>query len=204
MDDAQRGVVSPDGSRIAYLPKPASSRELWVMDSDGANSRRVVSPETRGQQVSMPARIEPWAWSPNGKRLAYIEHHFVAGPDPVGPTVSLGTIDPNGGSPTVVLDDSRIGAALWWAPDGRIFSPTARTLPSKQNNYGVYSIEVDERTGKAAGTPQPITQAEGGISRLSGTADGSGLFSGERTHRLRYSSPKSMRGAIDGKSPAAA
>jgi DNA-binding winged helix-turn-helix (wHTH) protein/Tol biopolymer transport system component len=175
MDDAAAGVVSPDGTRIAYLPNPALSNELWVMDSDGANSRKVVSAATRYHQVSMPGKIYPLVWSPNGNRLAYVEHHFVAGPDPVGPTFSLQTIGRNGDSPTVVLDDPRIGPALWWTPDGRILFAYREDPAGKQNNYGVYSIRIDERTGKATGSPQPITQAEGGISGLSATADGKRL-----------------------------
>ncbi len=175
MDDAARGTVSPDGSRIAYLPRPAVSNELWVMDADGTNSRKVVSAATRGEQVAMPSRIFNFAWSPNGKRLAYIELHFVAGPTPVGPTSSLQTIDLEGGSTTDVLDDSRIGQSLWWAPDGRILFAYREDPAGKRNNYGVYSIRVDERTGKVAGTPQAITQAEGGISGLSTTADGKRL-----------------------------
>jgi len=175
MDDAAAGVVSPDGSRIAYLPRPALSNELWVMDSDGANARKVVSATTRGQQVSMPSRIYPLVWSPNGNRLAYIEQHFVAGPTPVEPTYSLQTIDSNGGSPTVVLDDPRITQALWWAPDGRILFAYREDAAGKQNNYGVYFVRVDERTGKADGPPQPITHGEGGISGLSTTADGKRL-----------------------------
>ena len=175
MDDAVRAVVSPDGSRIAYLPRPSQSNELLVMDSDGANSRKVVSATTRGQQVSMPSRIFNSAWSPNGKRLAYLEMHFVAGPDPVAPIFSLQTIDLNGGSPTVVLDDPRVGTALWWAPDGRILLAYREDPAGRQNNFGVYSIRVDERTGKAAGPLQPITQAEGGIGGFSATADGKRL-----------------------------
>jgi Tol biopolymer transport system component len=40
---------------------------------------------------------------------------------------------------------------------------------------GVYSIRVDERTGKAVGPLQPITLAEGGIGELNATADGKRL-----------------------------
>jgi dipeptidyl aminopeptidase/acylaminoacyl peptidase len=68
-----------------------------------------------------------------------------------------------------------MGPALWWAPDGRILFAYCEDPAGKQNNYGVYSIQVDERTGKAAGPPQPITQGEGGISALSATADGKRL-----------------------------
>lgn len=175
MDDAVRAVLSPDGSRIAYLPRPSQSSELWVMDSDGANARKVVSATTSGQQVSMPSRIFNSAWSPNGKRLAYLEMHFIAGPDPVAPVFSLQTIDLNGGSSTVVLDDPRVGTALWWAPDGRILLAYREDPAGRQNNFGVYSIRVDERTGKAAGPLQPMTQAEGGIGGFSATPDGKRL-----------------------------
>ena len=176
MEDAVRAVVSPDGSRIAYLPRPSQSNELWVMDSDGGNSRKVVSAATHGQQVSMPSRIFNSAWSPNGKRLAYLEQHFIAGPDPVRPIFSLQTIDLNGGNPTVVLEDPRIGTALWWTPDGRILLAYREDPAGRQNNFGVYSIRVDERTGRAVGTPQPISQAEGGIGGFSATADGKRLI----------------------------
>ena len=79
------------------------------------------------------------------------------------PYHSLCIIGPNGEGATVVLDDPRIGEALWWAPDGRILFSYREDPASRQDHYGVYSIRVDERTGKATGPPQPITQAEGSI-----------------------------------------
>ena len=85
------------------------------------------------------------------------------------------TIDPNGGGPSEVLNDSRVGPALWWVPDGRILFAYREDPASKKDNFGVYSIRIDDRTGKAAGPPQPITQAEGALSGLSATADGKRL-----------------------------
>jgi DNA-binding winged helix-turn-helix (wHTH) protein/Tol biopolymer transport system component len=175
MDDAAGGSVSPDGSRIAYLPGPKLSSELWIMDADGANSRKVVSAGKLEHSGSVASYIYPVIWSPGAKRLAYIERHVVAGPDPVEPTVALLTIDPKGGEPIAVLNDSRLGPALWWAPDGRILFAYREDPAGKQNNFGVYAIRIDERTGKAAGPPQPLTQAEGGIEGLSATADGKRL-----------------------------
>lgn len=181
MKNAEAGYVSPDGSRIAYLPMPnvnevwmPNTSELWMMDSDGANPRRVVSVGEK-KYVEYPNWISPVAWSPTGQHLAYIENHFVAGPSSVQPTHSLWIIGPNGEGATVVLDDPRIGEALWWAPDGRILFSYREDLASSQDNYGVYSIHVDERTGKGSGPPQPITQAEGRIRGMSGTADGKRL-----------------------------
>ncbi len=60
-NDALGGRVSPDGSRIAYLPGPRFSTELWVMDSDGANPRKVVSAGRRDQPGSLGSWITPWS-----------------------------------------------------------------------------------------------------------------------------------------------
>jgi DNA-binding winged helix-turn-helix (wHTH) protein/Tol biopolymer transport system component len=167
MDDASAGSVSPDGSRIAYLPSPNVANEIWMMDSNGANPRKVVS----AGGLNKPGSIGSWifnpVWAPNGKRLAYIERNVVAETEPVEPAVWLLMIDANGGSPTVVLDDPRIGESLWWAEDGRVLFAYR-----KKGNYGVYSISIDELTGKAAGPPQAITEAEGGIEQISATGDG--------------------------------
>jgi hypothetical protein len=182
MKNAVAGYVSPDGSRIAYLPLPnvtkmwtPTTSEMWMMDSDGANPRRVVSVGDEKKYGIYPNWIYTVAWSPTGQHLAYIENHSVYGPAPVQPTRSLRIIGPNGEGATVVLDDPRIGEALWWAPDGRILFSYREDLAIGRDNYGVYSIHVDERTGKATGPPQPITQAEGTIRGMSGTADGKRL-----------------------------
>ena len=76
MDDAARGSVSPDGSRIAYVPGPKFGSELWVMDSDGANARRVALARKPDQPNLGDGWIQHAAWSPNGTRLAYVEAHL--------------------------------------------------------------------------------------------------------------------------------
>ena len=181
VNNASAGYVSPAGSRIAYLPMPnvnevwtPNANEMWMMDSDGANPRRVVSVGEKKYGI-YPNSIYTVAWSPTGQHLAYIENHIAAGLVPVQLTHSLRIIGPNGEGATVVLDDPRIGEALWWAPDGRILFSYREDPASSGHNYGVYSIRVDERTGKATGPPQPITQAEGRIRGISGTADGKRL-----------------------------
>jgi len=175
-EDAVGGSVSPDGSRIAYLPGPRFSTELWVMDSDGANPRKVVSAGRRDPPNSLRSWIYPVVWSPSGQRLAYIERHFASAPDPAEQTFSLETIDANGGGSTVVLDDDpRIGMALWWISDGRVFYAYREGEASEGDDYGVYSVPVNQQTGKAIGQPQPVTNAEGRIEGLSATSNGDRL-----------------------------
>lgn len=177
MRDAWAGSVSPDGSRIAYL-SPTHPGELWIMDSDGTNTRKIaVVPESNEHD-------QMWrvVWSPNGRHLAYIRLRYRNSPDPVEPSRSLWIVDPNGAGAKVVLDDSRLGWALWWGTENRILFSYREDRTNSQPNDGVYSIRIDERTRSAAGPPQPITQAEGVIAVLSGTGDGRRLVVG-RTRR---------------------
>ena len=146
------------------------------MDSDGANARKVDSAGVLDKPGSPGSWLFPPAWSSSGRRLAYIEGHNVVGADPQLPTASLMTIDPDGRGPSEVLNDSRVGSALWWAPDGRILFAYREDPASEKDNFGVYSIHIDERSGKTTGPPQPITQAEGSIGGLSATADGKRLI----------------------------
>jgi Tol biopolymer transport system component len=166
-DTALEGAVSPDGSRIAYLSGPAFGSELWLMDSDGTNRRRIAT--------SGGSFIFPVVWSPSGRRLAYIERNDVRVPDPVEGTFSLRTCDASGGELEIVLNNPRLKPALWWDADGRIFYSYRQDPASERSNQGVYSISVDERTGKAMGQPQSVTDGQGRIGGLSATSDGKRL-----------------------------
>ena len=136
--DARDGFVSPDGSRIAYLPS-ANWGDLWIMDSTGTHARKLVS----GREPISNGIFQDWiyrvAWSPTGQYLACIESHAFNGPNLLEPTHSLRIIGPNGEGVAVVLDGARLGTPVWWAPDGRILF-SYREGASTQNNYGVYSV----------------------------------------------------------------
>jgi DNA-binding winged helix-turn-helix (wHTH) protein/Tol biopolymer transport system component len=176
MDGAARGSVSPDGSRVAYLPAPKFGSELWVMDSDGANARRVAL----ARKPDRPNLGEGWiqhpAWSPNGTRLAYVEARLVTPDDPPQIANSLLTCAANGGDLQVVLqDDARLRPALWWTADGRILFAYLNNPTSESENTGVDSISIDEGTGKAVAPPLRVTEGQGWIGGLSATTDGQRL-----------------------------
>ena len=58
----EAGIVSPDGTQIAFLRCPGTTCALWVMDSDGSQRRELFSAGIEGG---------PPVWSPGGKRLAF-------------------------------------------------------------------------------------------------------------------------------------
>jgi DNA-binding winged helix-turn-helix (wHTH) protein/Tol biopolymer transport system component len=175
MDDAAGGSVSPDGSRIAYVPGPEFGSELWVMDSEGANARRVALARKADQPNLGDGWIQHPAWSPNGSRLAYVESHL-ATPDPPVFANSLLTRDANGGDLQVVLkDDSRLRSALWWTADERLLFAYLNDPASEREDTAVDSISMNEHTGKTTGPLQRVTEGQGWIGGLSATSDGKWL-----------------------------
>jgi len=56
-------VMSPDGTKIAYLSDASGEEELWVMDADGGNQRQLTDDETG-------FRYRP-TWSPDGRFIAF-------------------------------------------------------------------------------------------------------------------------------------
>jgi TolB protein len=55
-------AFSPDGSRVAFISTADGNAELYVMDADGSNARRVTAtPGTEGAP----------AWTPDGNQLVY-------------------------------------------------------------------------------------------------------------------------------------
>jgi DNA-binding winged helix-turn-helix (wHTH) protein/Tol biopolymer transport system component len=160
------GVVSPDGSRIAYLAVAESDNELWSMDSDGANPRKIATAKPGGY-------FGGTAWSPDTQRIAYVES---AGSAFVPADYSsLQTRDASGADPQVVLSDTQLEPALCWTADGRILFAYREDLNNELLDEGVRSIQVDQHTGKAIGAPKIVTHGQGRIGTLSGTANGKRL-----------------------------
>src|SRR6201994_1171985 len=176
IDNAGRGVVSPDGSRIAFVTAPNWERELWVMSSDGANPHKIAAADQTEQLSSRENQICRFVWSPDGQRVAYIERHVAPTVTPVDDVVySLRTRDANGGDLHVILRDNRLRHALAWAPDGRILFSYQEDPTSDRGDEGVRSIRVDPQTGKATGELQFLTNGSGSIAGMSVSSKGKRL-----------------------------
>ncbi len=165
MEDATDGAVSTDGSKIAFLRGAYPPREIWVVETNGSNSRRIVQAESGSYIASV-------AWSPHGRRLAYVRSAafgYLA-----GDKYTLETADLSGKTSTV-LQASALVPALCWAPDSRLLYAFRADPASERWESGMWSIRVNEESGKPEGRPQELTKGVGQIGGLSITADGKRL-----------------------------
>jgi Tol biopolymer transport system component len=163
-EDATGGAVSPDGRWVAYWgPTLASgtSREIWVMGSQGDNPRKVVI-------LGEGEVFAQGMWSPDGQRLAYIRVR--QGPE--GDQASIETCDLKG-SRTVVVSDPGLESFCWLA-GGQIVYSRRESLYSNDEN--LWKIGIDGDAGTPIGKPKRITQWAGfSLENLSASADGKRL-----------------------------
>lgn len=67
-DDRAGGFAfSPDGAHLIFTRATEAGRELWLMDADGGQRRRVAGPGRYGRMI----------WSPDGTALAHIVTELV-------------------------------------------------------------------------------------------------------------------------------
>jgi DNA-binding winged helix-turn-helix (wHTH) protein/Tol biopolymer transport system component len=170
IDNAVAGMVSPDGERIAYLSFcfPMWGQELWVMNGDGSNPHKVTQATAEGRIIFPPA------WSPNGRRIAYLEHELAG--EAVAQFSSIWTRNPDGSDPQQVVESSWLGTGIAWAADGRLIFASHAGAGEARNREGIRSIRLDESTGKAVGKPQFVTDGEGSIDRMSVSSNGKRLI----------------------------
>ncbi|RMH59930.1 MAG: hypothetical protein D6678_07080 [Zetaproteobacteria bacterium] len=75
--DAFDGAVSPDGKRIVFVRETNGNYDLWMQDVDGSDLIQLTH--------SPYADVEP-AWSPDGRRLAFVSNRDRKG-DPRGMSI---------------------------------------------------------------------------------------------------------------------
>lgn len=160
-EDATSPAVSPDGSQIAFLKARSASQEIWMMQSDGGNPRRIRAGD--GDPVGPPA------WSPDGKRIIYAIGKYHGGKQAVEAVVE--SIDLATGQTQTVLSVPGLGSSIAWTADNKLLFTVAERPPS-QDDSNLWKVDVDPKTGKATGSPVRLTSDPGFVSGLTLTADG--------------------------------
>ena len=187
IDNASGGAVSRDGSNIAFLRGGAgTSREIWVMGTDGSNLRRVVEaapPDasvgsgsgTSGQPL-MGVYLSAVGWSPDGGRLAYIRHFEGVPPGPSEDKHSLETVEVSGGMPKVLKMSRQLLPVVCWATDGRLLYGSRDDSASERMDYGIWSVLVSQKSGEPEGKEVELSKGVGRLGGLSVSANGKRLI----------------------------
>ena len=152
---------SPDGNQVAFATQEVGSpyvrsgpSNLWVVDLGGGEPRQVYEGDA----------VQP-AWSPSGRRIAFWQN--------VGGQRDLATIDVEGGSVAVLLNDVPLDWSPAWSPDGRFLYFSS----DRGGSMGLWRIPIDEVTGEAAGEPDPLAAgAEVSMALPSFSSDGTSIL----------------------------
>jgi len=168
--------VSPDGSKVVFLKSAhfgENGGEIWVMDANGANQRKVQSMSSQLEVFHSPS------WSPDGHRIVYGVYR---------PFVRNGSINScalDGSDVKVLFSDSSLGYGLKWLADGRLLftwdeparseiNPNfATSNPNNTNNTNVWFVRLED--GAVRGAPTRVTNGYGFVDQPSVTSDGKHL-----------------------------
>src|SRR5205823_5298529 len=165
MDAAVLGAVSPDGTQIVFVRGEFAHQEIWQMQSDRGQARKIF-----GQPG---ANYESVVWSPDERGIAFVQVVYVSGWHEVA--VSLGIYDLVSGKSSSLFTTDRLRGALAWARDGRLIYSLSE-LPPNQNDSNLWTIKVDARGNQSWGQPVRLTSGPDGKMRASVSADGKRLI----------------------------
>jgi len=168
-DNGSSAVVSPDGSQIAFVRGPVSSREIWLMQADGEKATRLLG--------CNGCFLGGLAWSPDGKQIAYVKQQYQMGSF-WGFDTQLEIL--NLASNRSEMLESHVGPALAWTPDERIIY-VAGEPPPNQSDSNLWAVRVNSRAMRPEGAPERITNGAGLIAGISASADGRRLAILRRT-----------------------
>ncbi|MFC1996963.1 protein kinase [Chloroflexota bacterium] len=123
-------VISPDGKSIIYIHKAGDFRQLWLMDRNGSNQRKLIGSDQWGAWDG--------SWSPDSQQVLFAS-------DKEG-GVELYTIDINGSNLNRVTDvtnsfssNQRLRGRNDWSPNGDWMA----TYLGTSWNWEIYLIRTD-------------------------------------------------------------
>jgi DNA-binding winged helix-turn-helix (wHTH) protein/Tol biopolymer transport system component len=163
VDDGEFARVSPDGSQIALMRIVDARPEIWAIRSDGEEARRLIS-----GSVSEEEFFGPVAWSPDGKRIAFIRTTVHAS----GASERRLEIDGlQSGRLDVLLSNPNLMWLVAWPRETSLVYPLSEDAPN-QKDMNLWEVQLDPRTATISGPALRVTSGRGWIVALSNTRDG--------------------------------
>jgi len=170
-DHGSTGIVSPDGSHIAFADRFGFRdflNEIWVMGLGGEEPRQILTAK-EGETILL------LAWSPDGRRIAYFRLPLTAGAD----LAAIESFDLTSHKVTTLLSDPPVfglpSGGFCWTPDGRIIYSRQEPPPNARDS-NLWELQVNSNTGAPAGKPRKITHWSGaGGWSVNASADGKRL-----------------------------
>jgi Tol biopolymer transport system component/DNA-binding winged helix-turn-helix (wHTH) protein len=162
-EESEAGSVSPDGAKIAFLESNGkfNGSELWLMNADGGQP---------GKLYDISGFSGFLAWSPTGRRLAYIRTTYWPGNNE---EVQIESYDFLTRKTKTIYSDYRLQGGLSWGRDDRLFFTRSEEAANSESN--VWSIRVDEQTGESRGELTRMTSGPDWKPRPEVSADGKRL-----------------------------
>jgi Tol biopolymer transport system component/DNA-binding winged helix-turn-helix (wHTH) protein len=170
IDDGRLPAVSRDGSQIAFVKGTKLAEEMWVIEGNGEKPRRLVAGQR--SMFGVPA------WSPDGRRIAYVIGCYAPEQWQVNTSVAMFDLD-NGRQETIFSSAGRqaainagmeLGQGLVWTADNHLVY-SASEPPPNQVDSNVWSVALDSH-GRVAGAAVRLTATPDDVSSLSASADG--------------------------------
>ncbi len=120
-----RGVYDPSGSRLAVVISVDGAPEIFTVDIDGKNLRRLTNHEA--------IDLSP-TWSPDGARIAFVSDRTGA--------PQLYVMNADGSGQKRLSFDGNYNTAPAWSPDGRWIAYETRV----GGQFDIWLIDPDGRT----------------------------------------------------------
>ena len=165
---------SPDGTSLVYSTVTAP---IATSRTDLGELRRVQVETGEITPLTNRDALNP-AWSPNGRFIAYWGmDRLLGGPSGRSSVRDIWVIPAGGGEPWRVTDDAHVDWSPMWNGDGSALY----YVSDRGGSMNLWRIAMTPDTGRATGTPEPVTTPSSYVGRARMSASGLSLAYEART-----------------------